>query len=189
MNIILFNAGWMSYNIFLAVLAVLLGFAFLRAKKLYLKIFLFILWLLFLPNTIYLATDMKYFLEQFLEVFGYYKLVLTLQYIFLFMFGIVTFILALYPLDRAITKNKSKKMKNKQLRIILLIFINFLIAFGVALGRIQRINSWDVFFNIKAVIDASFTLLNMKDVLLAIIIFGTFSSLIYFTAIKILKNR
>lgn len=186
MDLILFNARWMSYNIFLATLPILLGFLFLRVEKPIYKISIFILWLIFLPNTIYLVTDMKYFLGDFFAASGYYKIVLTLQYIALLIFGIITFVLALYPLDRALSKKKSKL---RDFKIILLILINYLIAFGVALGRIQRVNSWDVFFNLKSVYESSFILLNMKGIFLIIFIFGSFSSFIYFTAARILRNK
>lgn len=186
MDIILYNAGWMAFNVFLALLAILLGFSFLNVKKISVKIPLFILWLLFIPNTIYLVTDMKYFQEQFFSVLGYYKIILILQYVILFIFGIITFIMALYPFERSLSKKKSKSL---QFKTILLIAINYLIAFGVALGRIERINSWDVFINLADVLEASITLANNKGVLLAIFVFGTFSSLIYFAAKKMLRIK
>lgn len=186
MDIILYNAEWMAFNVFLALLPILFAFSFLRSKKSYFKILFFILWLLFVPNTIYLVTDLKYFLGDFVNVLGFYKLIIALQYIVLFIFGIITFILALYPFDRILSRKKSQFRQNRNL---LLILLNLIIAFGVSLGRIERINSWDIFINPKAVIVAGSSLLKLNENLMAVLIFGTFSSLIYFTAIRILKDK
>lgn len=186
MGIILFNAEWMSWNIFLAILAVFFGFAFLKSEKLILKIPFFILWFLFLPNTIYMITDMMYLPEQIVKVDNLYKIPLLFQYLGLLLISIVTFIFSLYPLNKALSKRKNK---NKELKVIAVIFINYLIAFGVALGRIERLNSWDVFTNLAWVLESSINLLSRGDVLLISFAFGSAITCLYFSAVKFLRIK
>lgn len=182
MDIILFNIIWMSWNIFLAFAGVFFGFMLVKSKKLFLKIPLFILWFLFVPNTIYLITDMQYIPNQLAEIENQYKNLLLLQYLFLFFAGIFTFIAGIYPLDKLLSKNK-----DRQLKIFSLFLINYLIAFGVALGRFERVNSWEVFTDLEKVIVSSLALLNSKEIMLLIFLFGSLSTMIYFLYKKIVK--
>ena len=184
MGIILFNVSWMALNISLAVLAIAFGFIFLNLKNAYLKFLFFILWLIFIPNTIYLITDLQYLPEQFLEIENSYKALLVLQHLTLFCLGIIFFYIGLYPLDKML----SKKLKDKMFRNLIIILIIYLIAFGVALGRIQRTNSWDIVFNFSKVLENSLTLINSKLVLASVFIFGTLSLLLYFSLKRLLKK-
>lgn len=176
MDLLLDNLPWMSWNIFLAVLALFFGYIFLKFKNLYIKILFFILWLFFVPNTIYLITDMQYIPEQFMEIEPSFKILLLIQYFALLILGILTFILGFYPLDKMLFKYK----KSKNFRMTILIVINYLIAFGVALGRFERINSWDIVVNFKKVLESSVNLLNTVEIVLFIFLLGTFCNLVYF---------
>lgn len=167
MDILLFNLSWMIYNSGLAFIPVVVGPWFLSTKNLFLKIFLFGIWLLFLPNTIYLLTDFKWFFEQFPKLELPFQMVLVIQYIVLVTLGIITFLLGLRPLC------------GKNLAIFLL---NYLIALGVALGRFERINSWDVLTQPLVVLES---ILSLQEYLLFIFLFGTLGNIIYFGYKKI----
>jgi uncharacterized membrane protein len=64
MGVFLFNIDWMSFNVMLALLAVLFGFFFMQAKGKILQYLFGMLWFFFLPNTIYLYTDLQHILQQ-----------------------------------------------------------------------------------------------------------------------------
>src|SRR5207248_1183184 len=100
-----------------------------------------LLWLLFLPNTIYIFTDLEHLIDQWPLLHPFFRIPLLLQYIFFELVGIVTFVIALIPFEKIILPLKLLKKR----KIPVLIIFNFLIAFGMVLGRVERINSWEVF--------------------------------------------
>lgn len=177
MDILLENIGWMSFNVFLAFLGLAFGFLFLYLQKFYLKIIFFIFWLLFIPNTIYMVTDLQHFPEQFIKLEPGNQIILILQYVILFILGVVTFILGLYPLNKILSRGKSK---NKSLKNILVVMVNFLIAFGVALGRVQRVNSWEVFTDPVRVTNKSLNLFAQPSSVIFILLFGLLCNCLYF---------
>lgn len=174
MDILLDNLSWMSFNIFLAFLGVSFGFFLLHTKTPYLKILFFALWLLFVPNTIYLLTDIKWFFEQFpkLDILG--QTLLFAQYIVIVSLGVATFIFGLYPFEKFLSTSKFQGISP------MLFLINYLIAFGVMLGRWQRINSWDVFIRPQAVLESSLNILRSQEYLILVLLFGTLGNIIYF---------
>ncbi|MDO8498362.1 MAG: DUF1361 domain-containing protein [bacterium] len=186
MEILLDNTAWMGYNIFLSVLGVTFGYLFLYSKTSVYKTLFFILWLLFLPNTIYLVTDLQHFYEQFLTLELFSQLILVVQYVIVFTLGVITYLLGFYPLERALSKSRFKKIVSKN---FILVLANYLMAFGVALGRIERNNSWDIFTDPLKVVSSSLNLLFSPSALIYILLFGTFSTLLYFSCRDIFKRK
>lgn len=178
MNLLVDNIGWMVFNIILALLAVMLGIIFLYLHNKLLKLLTFLAWMLYLPNTIYLITDTQHFSEQWLKLQPSFHVLLVIQYFVLILVGIVTFLLGIYLLDKFLSNSKIKK--NKTLIDILLIFTNYILAFGVALGRIYRLNSYEIITQPQKVISDSISLLTSTEAMIAIFIFGTFTSYLYF---------
>lgn len=176
MSILLFNFSWMTFNIFLAVLPIFFGFTALRAKNKFIKYFFALLWLLFLPNTVYLFTDLINMMRQWGMHNFNEKLVLIFQYGVLEVFGLVTFILAVYPFQQFLRNNKFKGNINNKIIIIL----NFIIAFGITLGRVERINSWDIVSNPAKVIFAGFHILSSIELIAFTILFAVFANITYF---------
>jgi uncharacterized membrane protein len=182
MNVILFNLEWMSWNLFLAVLGVIFGWFLMRAKTSTSRALFGILWFLFVPNTIYILTDVYHLTYQWSRVFGFYKFLLSIQYIVFLSLGAVTFVYGMYFFEKSLWNYlKGKKDIIKQKYIVpLIIAINFLISFGVVMGRAQRTNSWYVFTNIKRVfLDAMITLTSM-EFMLSVVTFGIFANIMYF---------
>lgn len=175
MEIVLENLGWISENIALAFLGVVFGWAFLYMEKKYLRAFLFLLWLLFLPNTIYLVTDIQYLPAQWQETDIIARLALLIQYVTLFSLGIISFLLALYPFEKVLFKFR----KNDFLVLGTLLVLNFLVAFAVALGKFQRVNSWEVFTEPSRVLISIQVLLSSPDTVTKIVIFGIFCNILY----------
>lgn len=178
MDIFFDNVEWMTFNIFLALLGVILGVVFFYISNKLLKVIIFLLWILYLPNTIYLVTDIQHFFTQWLKLKPAFQLLLAMQYITLIVIGVLTFLLGLYLLDKSFSQSKIKK--NKTLITILVFLTNYLIAFGVALGKIERINSFEAIIYPLKVISSSLNLLSYPENILTIFLFGTFINFLYF---------
>lgn len=181
MPIINYNAEWMTYNCFLALIAVGLGFLTCEVNNKFLKIVIGLLWFLFLPNTIYIFTDLEHLVRQW-QVIGQSLLpLLLLQYVVFEVIGITTFLFAFFPFEKIVnTSSVLKKHKTKSI-----IVFNFLIAFGMVLGRVERINSWEFFTNPSAVITSACHVLISVDLLGLTVLFGLLCNFIYF----LFRNR
>lgn len=176
MPLILFNVKWMVLNAMLAILPVLLGHFFLNAKAKSLKIFFGLFWVLFLPNTVYVFTDLKHILYQWQQVDMLAQFFLLLQYMILEFIGLVTFILAFHPAERVVEQVAHLKKR----RVSLIIAFNFLVAFGMVLGRVERLNSWELFTQPMKVIGSAWHVLTSLDLLGLTILFGLFCNFVYF---------
>ncbi|MGH7203821.1 MAG: DUF1361 domain-containing protein [Candidatus Levyibacteriota bacterium] len=176
MPTILFNDFWMTVNAMLAFLAVLLGYFFLRSASPTLKVLFGISWLLFLPNTIYIFTDLQHLVSQWRQVTPAVDPLLILQYTVLQIIGVVTFILGFRPFEKII--NYFSVLKKKKLQVT--VAFNFLIAFGMVLGRVERINSWEVVSNPIRVLVSSFHVLTSLQLLGLTLLFGVVCNIIYF---------
>lgn len=170
MNSIVYeNFSWMIYNILLALISVILARVFYKLKTPFMKIVLFTAWLFFVPNTIYLFTDVLHFMDQINEVDYFGAVVLTMQYVFLFAVGFLTYIYSLYPIE--------KKLK---LPTFAMSGINFLIGFGVLLGRVYRLNSWDIIADTQRVFDTIFEATSSPKIVMLFILLGLFANFTYF---------
>lgn len=163
------NFPWMIYNILLAIIPVLLARVFYKVRKPFLKVIFFVVWLFFIPNTIYLFTDVLHFMDQIngLDYFG--SLVLAAQYAGLFIAGFLTYILSMYPIERKL-----------RLSTAMIVGINFIIGFGVVIGRVHRLNSWDVIFQAEKVFNAALETTTSFDMFALAILFGLFANFMYF---------
>lgn len=176
MPIILFNFSWMAFNVLLAVIPVVLAYFFVKARNKPLKVITGILWLLFLPNTIYLFTDMLHIMHQWEKVQGVEKVIVALQFLVLQVVGFVTFILSFRPFE-VILKWLQYNEKKKLWATIL---FNFLIAFGIVLGRVERVNSWDVFVGHERILQAVINIFTSVELIGLTILFGLFCNFFYF---------
>lgn len=130
---------------------------------------LFLGWLFFIPNTIYLFTDILHFMDQINEVDYFGAIILTAQYAILFIAGLLTYILSMYPIENKLRLSPS-----------MIIGINFLIGFGVVLGRVYRLNSWDIITEIESVINTILQVISSPEMVLLAILFGLFANFMYF---------
>lgn len=175
MDILFYNFEWMGVNVFLACLAVIFGYLAIQIKNEILKIIFSIFWIIFIPNTIYLITDIRYLSDQFIQSDLLIKFILIIQYLVLSLIGVISYFSALYPIEGYL----KRKYKNLDL-ILLMIGVNFIISFGVFLGRVQRTESWDILLNpIKVVTDITKSL-NSPDLLIFLIPFSILINFIYF---------
>ncbi len=178
MYLILFNFRWMAFNIFLAFIAVVLGWLFLKVKNKVLKIIYGIVWLLFLPNTLYLYTDIINIFGQWGRVGIFERIVFVFQYGILEMIGLVSFVPALYPAEKLLFNLFDAK--RNQLVKVFVISLNFVVGFGIVLGRVERANSWELFTMPVSVFQASINILKTPDLLILVLLFGAVANLSYF---------
>lgn len=173
MRIILSNISWMSFNILLALVAVLFGWLIKRTRWTLLQIVYSIVWIIFLPNTLYLLTDIVHFFQNMQRVEGMSKIIVVFQYLLLLLLGIITYFAAVYPAERVAVE----KMKWNHVLFILL--INGLVSFGIVLGRVERTNSWYIVTNPARILHDSMQLLTSLNLVFLILFFTLLSTLLY----------
>lgn len=178
MKILLYNLSWMGFNILLALIPLMSGWLLVKTQQRFLKVAFALIWFIFLPNTLYIFTDIFHIFRQWHHLHYPGQIVLALQYITLELIGFTTFILALYPVEKILLH--SRWIKKKTLVPLMIITINFFIALGIVLGRVQRINSWDIFIDAPKVLDASLRTFSSGELLLLVLFFGLFANLCYF---------
>lgn len=175
MEIFYANFWWMIPNLALASLGFVFGLLYLHSKSNLLRIPLFILWILFLPNTIYLLTDLEHLFVQMAETARKDWTLLIIQYTILTALGILTYFAGMMPMEKFFRKRKTKYYS-----WIFLIF-NFAIAFAVVLGKIERTHSWYVFTQPLRVLNDIIHVFTTPMLITAVILFGILFNLIYFT--------
>lgn len=183
MDIVIGNFDWMTLNSGLALLAMIFALVFGVAKPRPLKVLLFGLVVLFIPNTIYLATDLQYLPRQFARVDMFGQVLLVVQYVLLALIGIVTFLISVYQIQHFVISRTHRKHR-------ILIFSglalgNYLIAFGVVLGKIERTHSWYLFTNPLRVAEDVVTVLSSVWLMVAVVVAGSLINILYFSARKL----
>lgn len=172
----------MTYNIFLALLAVFFGWRMYKTRNAYIRLGFGFLWLLFIPNTIYLFTDILHIHAQFIQLPLWLAPVLLLEYIVLLGFGVGTYVSGLYPFTKTIEKAFPKV--NPAAAVF---FTNFLIALGIVLGRVYRFNSWDVLTQLSDIVSKTLIALLSLELFLTILAFTILMQLLYAVFVKIIK--
>jgi len=140
-------------------------------------------WLVFLPNTCYLLTEWRHFLE----VLGYTDLhlrwahdgdarlvlmVLTLFYMCYSGIGVLTFTLAIRPVV-ALARERRLKVWVWGMPFFLLMSV------GVYLGLILRFNSWNLLNEFSQVVDSIVEILQRPTLASYVIFFAAFLWLMY----------
>ena len=181
MDIFLYNFDFIWFNSFLALISVLLGWLMHKTSSKYLRVFYIFSWLIFLPNTLYILTDITHLFEVWAKLESLFKLLLIIQYALFSILGILTFIYSIYLFQELLEgKSRSKKKKRKITTFISILIINFMVGFAMMLGGIQRTNSWDVVTNPGKVINDVFTVLSSREMMILSLGFGIIANIIYF---------
>src|SRR2546429_209599 len=97
----------MGWNVFLALIPPMFGWLLLITRQRILKVAFALIWFFFLPNTLYLITDLPHIIWQWHRMHHAGQIVLALQYITLVLIGLVTFLLALYPVEKALVRSST----------------------------------------------------------------------------------
>lgn len=141
------------WNIFLLIIPFLLCLLLIRywknnkLKKYYQKILaavIGVLWLIFIPNTAYIITDIRHLLN-YCESDCFLNVCIKNAWMIMFFFiyacvGWVSFVILLNQMKRFIIKLWGEKIGS-----IFVFFIIPIISLGVLLGLINRWNSWEFF--------------------------------------------
>lgn len=135
------NLNWMLFNIFLSFIPIVLVVMIRKKFNIFFHLALFFLWFIFLPNTIYLLTDLEYLPYQIFRSSFYEQALLFIEYGLLASFGVFSYLYSLEPIELVIKKFKVKKGRENLFYIIL----HLLVAFGVVMGKVQRTHSWYIF--------------------------------------------
>ena len=176
MNIFVYNTLWMTFNVFLALIPIVAGVIVLENKNVILKIIFFFILLIFIPNTLYIITDLLHVPKQIYKLDNLQKVILLIQYLLLGILGLLCFVLSVNIFEKIIAKVKFHKSTIN----FLIIILNFAIGFGMVLGRILRVNSWDVFINTEKIIRDSFYVLSSSELIIMAFSFGFLGNIIYF---------
>jgi len=176
---------FLVWNLFLAAIPFIISLTVtsnksLQTNKLFLFVF-FIIWLLFLPNSFYVITDLVHLRHSSLNLVWFDSIML---------FSFITTSLtagyySVFEFRKVFLKFFSPKKTN-----FLIIIIFFLCGFGIYLGRFLRWNSWDIINNPKTLFtDIVIRVLNpiqYAETWFITFGFGTFITLYYllFTNLK-----
>jgi uncharacterized membrane protein len=176
MTVILFNLIWMPFNMLLALIGVILGWLMYKTKPILFKYLLAFLWLLFVPNTIYILTDAYHLTYQWFRVPDTFKLLLFLEYIILLPSGVITYLWSMYYFEKTISKLPYKHA--------VIIIINIAISFGIMLGRFQRTHSWYVFTDPARVWNDVIGIFQSINLFIIFVIFSICLNMFYWYARK-----
>ncbi len=186
MYMLLENIPMIGVNSILALIPLFCGWLMVKTRQKVLQLVLLLFWFLFLPNTLYTLTDLRYLPYQWHEVHAAGKVALALQYLLYELLGVGCFLLALSAFEKLLLR--SRWSKKHVVLTVCLIVVNFCIGLGIVLGRVQRFNSWDIFVAAPTVITAAFSILSSFKLLLFVVIFGVFANVLYFI-FRLLRNQ
>ncbi|QWC00066.1 DUF1361 domain-containing protein [Mycoplasmatota bacterium] len=146
----------LAWNAFLAFIPLVFIFLYhLYGKNKYYKWGLFILWLLFYPNSIYLITDLIYInQESFMQDQGMYQGFIYLKDFKVYLGFLHIFLGAMYGVLTALVSFKYfyHHFDKRMIRISFFIGIPILVSIAVYIGRFLRFNSWDILSPVKVVV-------------------------------------
>jgi uncharacterized membrane protein len=166
----------MLQNALLAFIPIILVLVLRRKLNVVLHLVVFFFWLIFLPNSVYLITDVQHLPRQLLNARGGEQLFLLIQYAVLASFGVMTYVYALEPVSTIFRKLRLPEVK----REILYIVINYVVSFGVIVGKFQRAHSWYIFTDpLRVIKDILDTVTNL-ELLGWVFVFGSIVNVVFF---------
>ncbi len=176
-----FSFIFLAWNLFLAFIPWWISNYLKKKERLgFVHIPLLVLWLLFLPNSPYILTDLFHLRPR--EYFPlWYDLVLVLSFALI---GMMVFLKSLKDMFGML----QKYIKPVYLAIIIP-FIFWLISFGLYLGRYLRFNSWNVINHPFQLMRQSFGILFEKDTIAFTFIFSIFLAFLYYISKPLLKSE
>ncbi len=134
--------SFLIWNLVLAWIPLILSYSIVKADNLgkhkMITGSLFFAWVLFLPNSPYIITDL-FHLKHIQNIPLWYDLVLIMSFAWN---GLMIGFVSLLEIQRFLNKKYSRKIS--WATIISMLFLS---GFGIYLGRFERWNSWDIVTN------------------------------------------
>ncbi|ADV47874.1 protein of unknown function DUF1361 [Cellulophaga algicola DSM 14237] len=173
---------FLLWNLFLAFLPVVFSKALRYNQKIstskFLSILFVILWLLFIPNSPYIITDLKHVDNDYgIQLFDFLLILIFA------INGLLMGVISLLDIFHLLTHKYSTKITH-----LVILSICLLGGFGIFLGRFLRFNSWDIISKPDILFYSIFHTLFMKETWMWTLIFGGFMW-VSFVAIKPLLKR
>jgi uncharacterized membrane protein len=178
------NLIWMSWNIFLALIGLGFGWLMLKYAKTRFKWVFFVAWLLFIPNSIYILTDILHFILQWPTADFWIKMGLLIQYLFLFSAGLIIYYYSFKLFEKVFRLSKLSKVRY----LLVVIAFSILISFGVFMGRVQRSNSWYVVTQPIKIIQDTWNVISDFRLMIVTVLFGLAMVGFYFLCRDIDQN-
>lgn len=182
---LVWNLGWMSWNTFLSVIGVWFGYRATQAVSTKFKLIWAALWLLFMPNTIYILTDIKHLVVQWYQVYGIARALLSIQYLVFISAGVAAYVLGvrLYEshLTSLIAMHLNHDARYHRYLSYSIVILNFALAYGLVMGRILRTNSWHVVTQPLRVMQDAIAVGTSASLMMLVIAFWFIANGIYFT--------
>ncbi len=175
------SSRWMTWNLFLALIPLVLSFWLFRVAKLrsvawWIVLFLFVA---FLPNAPYVLTDLIHLVYdiQRIDSLLFNTLVIIPKYVLFIGIGFEAYVLSLINLGDYL---KRQGLSHWVLQVEMA--LHGLCAIGVYLGRIERFNSWDLMTHPHRVVRSlADTLLDPQPLLFMILGFAVMAGLYWIT--------
>lgn len=153
----------MAWNVFLALIAFDFAFLAVESQKISGNIIFGVIWLIFYPNTFYMLTDAKHFVDWLSpeKIYSLSDLRTIVEFnvlIFSIIFGVV---LGAWSICLML----NRFIKHLGLRALIVLVISFLGSVGIFVGRSEqlRLNSWDLFFHPLETIRLIFQTINLGN--------------------------
>lgn len=171
---------FLVWNLFLALIPYpIIHAVHLYTKKRVTRVILLLTWILILPNSFYILTDLVHLTKSKDELIWF-----DIPFISLFtILGFISGIQSMAAFEKLISTTVSSKLKE-----FLMTSICLLCGFGIYIGRILRYNSWDILSNPSSLLQDIVPLLIQKEPLLFSIHFGIFIYILY-TSKKIFTSK
>lgn len=133
---------FLGWNLFLAWIPFLCSILLIEARSnnrsKYIQAFLFLVWLIFFPNSPYIITDL-FHLKQKFGIPLWFDLILILTFAWN---GLLLGFASLFEIQRFLKKYFSSNIVHSFVAALMV-----LCSFGIYLGRYPRWNSWDIVSN------------------------------------------
>ncbi len=172
---------FLAWNLFLALIPWWISNYLKQKESLQLKhIPLFGIWLLFIPNSPYILTDLFHLRPRpYLPL--WFDLVLVLSFALI---GMIVFFKSLKDMLSIL-----KSYVSPMLFTLLTPIVFWLISFGLYLGRYLRFNSWNVVNHPFQLMRQSFDILFEKDTIGFTLIFSVFMWFLYYITMCMNQNE
>jgi uncharacterized membrane protein len=172
------SARWMSWNLFLAIVPLVLSFFLFRRSRVaavsmvdrHRSVFWWVgvvVFMAFLPNAPYILTDIIHFIRyvQLYPSAWFIALVLVPLYVLFLAAGFEAYVLSLINVGHYLRQNGWARYI-----VPMELGIHALSAIGIYLGRFLRFNSWDLMTRLHSVTNSVVDGLTSREALIAMVV-------------------